>query len=101
MKRRAATRALRQTTTTKRSRNGAAKALPVKNRKMQQNAAVRDGDGDSDGDHRYWLFKSEPNTRMSGGVDVKFGIDDLIKEKNQTTHWDGVRNHQAKNFMRV
>jgi len=39
----------------------------------------------------YWLIKSEPNV---------FSIDDLIKAKNQTTFWDGVRNYQARNFLR-
>jgi predicted RNA-binding protein with PUA-like domain len=40
---------------------------------------------------RYWLMKSEPD---------EFGIDDLVKAKNQTTAWFGVRNYQARNFMR-
>jgi predicted RNA-binding protein with PUA-like domain len=39
----------------------------------------------------YWLMKSEPNA---------FGIDDLVKMPNQTEHWDGVRNYQARNMMR-
>ena len=39
----------------------------------------------------YWLMKSEPSV---------FGIDDLIKRKNQTEPWDGVRNYQARNMMR-
>lgn len=39
----------------------------------------------------YWLFKSEPD---------EYSIDDLGKDKNQTTHWDGVRNYQARNFIR-
>ena len=39
----------------------------------------------------YWLMKSEPNT---------FSIHDLEKSPTQTTHWDGVRNYQARNFMR-
>ena len=39
----------------------------------------------------YWLMKSEPDV---------FGIDDLKTKKNQTEHWDGVRNYQARNFMR-
>jgi predicted RNA-binding protein with PUA-like domain len=39
----------------------------------------------------YWLMKSEPDV---------FGIDDLAKLKTKTTHWDGVRNFQARNFMR-
>ncbi|WED43610.1 EVE domain-containing protein [Legionella cardiaca] len=40
---------------------------------------------------RYWLMKSEPDC---------FSIDDLRNASNQTTHWDGVRNYQARNFMR-
>ncbi|OAH99668.1 putative RNA-binding protein with PUA-like domain [Methylomonas methanica] len=39
----------------------------------------------------YWLMKSEPDT---------FGIDDLFKRPEQTEHWDGVRNYQARNMMR-
>ncbi|MCW8860064.1 MAG: EVE domain-containing protein [Deltaproteobacteria bacterium] len=39
----------------------------------------------------YWLMKSEPNA---------FSIDDLEKMPNQTEHWDGVRNYQARNMMR-
>ena len=39
----------------------------------------------------YWLMKSEPDV---------FGIDDLAKSPAKTTHWDGVRNFQARNFMR-
>ncbi len=40
---------------------------------------------------KYWLVKSEPEV---------FSIDDLSKLKNKTTHWDGVRNYQARNFIR-
>jgi predicted RNA-binding protein with PUA-like domain len=39
----------------------------------------------------YWLMKSEPDV---------FGIADLAKAARKTTHWDGVRNFQARNFMR-
>lgn len=39
----------------------------------------------------YWLMKSEPDT---------FSIDDLQKAKNQTSPWDGVRNYQARNYIR-
>ena len=39
----------------------------------------------------YWLMKSEP---------AVFSIDDLKHAAGQTTHWDGVRNYQARNFMR-
>ena len=40
---------------------------------------------------KYWLFKSEPS---------EFSFEDLKKNKNQTTFWDGVRNYQARNFLR-
>lgn len=39
----------------------------------------------------YWLMKSEPDA---------FSIDDLVKMPDQTEHWDGVRNYQARNLMR-
>ena len=39
----------------------------------------------------YWLMKSEPET---------FSIDDLRSSPKKTTYWDGVRNYQARNFMR-
>jgi predicted RNA-binding protein with PUA-like domain len=40
---------------------------------------------------RYWLMKSEPDV---------FGIDDLAAAPRKTTAWWGVRNYQARNFMR-
>ena len=43
------------------------------------------------GEKRYWLVKSEPET---------FSFDDLLRAPNKTTHWDGVRNFAARNFMR-
>lgn len=39
----------------------------------------------------YWLMKSEPET---------FGIEHLQKAPKKTHCWDGVRNYQARNFMR-
>jgi predicted RNA-binding protein with PUA-like domain len=39
----------------------------------------------------YWLMKSEPE---------EFSIDDLVKAKNQSVAWFGVRNYLARNFMR-
>lgn len=41
---------------------------------------------------KYWLLKSEPES---------FSIDDLAKAPKKTTCWDGVRNYQARNFMRA
>jgi len=40
---------------------------------------------------RYWLMKSEPTT---------YSIDALIQFPKQTDHWEGVRNYQARNFLR-
>jgi predicted RNA-binding protein with PUA-like domain len=40
---------------------------------------------------KYWLFKSEPS---------EFSWDDLKRSNNQTTFWDGIRNYQARNFLR-
>ncbi|HXN06316.1 MAG TPA: EVE domain-containing protein [Nitrospiria bacterium] len=40
---------------------------------------------------RYWLLKSEPTT---------FSIRDLRDSKDKTNCWDGVRNYQARNFLR-
>lgn len=40
---------------------------------------------------RHWLLKSEPEA---------FSFDDLLASPDRTTCWDGVRNYQARNFMR-
>jgi predicted RNA-binding protein with PUA-like domain len=39
----------------------------------------------------YWLMKSEPD---------EFSIDDLVRAPRKTVPWFGVRNYQARNFMR-
>lgn len=40
---------------------------------------------------RYWLMKSEPD---------EASIDDALAAKGSTVAWTGVRNYQARNFMR-
>ena len=40
---------------------------------------------------RYWLMKSEPD---------EVSIDDALAAPSQTVPWTGVRNYQARNFMR-
>lgn len=40
---------------------------------------------------RYWIFKSEPSC---------FSFQHLQGRPNATEHWDGVRNFQARNFLR-
>jgi predicted RNA-binding protein with PUA-like domain len=42
-------------------------------------------------DPNCWLFKSEPSS---------FSLDDLKSRPDATEHWDGVRNYQARNFLR-
>ena len=39
----------------------------------------------------YWLFKSEPDT---------WGWNDQLAKGDKGEEWDGVRNYQARNFMR-
>jgi len=39
----------------------------------------------------HWLLKTEPET---------FSFDDLMRAPRKTTGWDGVRNYQARNFLR-
>jgi len=41
---------------------------------------------------QYWLFKSEPNT---------WGWDDQVAKGDAGEEWDGVRNYQARNNMRL
>ncbi len=40
---------------------------------------------------KYWLMKSEPS---------ECSVDDALAAKNATVPWVGVRNYQARNFMR-
>ncbi|WP_425097973.1 EVE domain-containing protein [Tropicibacter sp. S64] len=40
---------------------------------------------------RYWIFKSEPET---------WGWDDQLARGDAGEEWNGVRNYQARNFMR-
>ena len=42
-------------------------------------------------ERNYWLFKSEPTA---------YSFTDLMDEEDQTAEWDGVRNYQARNFLR-
>ena len=39
----------------------------------------------------YWLLKSDPK---------EFGWEDLKKQASRRTMWDGVRNYQARNFLK-
>lgn len=41
---------------------------------------------------KYWLLKSEPTV---------FSLQDLARAPRKTTSWEGVRNYQARNFLRA
>ncbi len=43
------------------------------------------------GETRYWLLKQEPES---------FSFADLQRAPGRTTPWDGVRNYQARNYLR-
>ncbi|XP_017566554.1 thymocyte nuclear protein 1 [Pygocentrus nattereri] len=72
------------------------RAVPTEKPQDQNLKSVRS----SGTTYSHWLMKSEPESRIENGVDVKFGIEDLKALPNQTSCWDGVRNYQARNFMR-
>lgn len=46
----------------------------------------------------YWLLKAEPETRLEGGVDVRFSIDDL-RARTKPEGWDGEFNANKKTRM--
>lgn len=45
----------------------------------------------SGSNRQYWLVKTEPGD---------FSLDDLWSSSGRVTHWDGVRNYQARNYLR-
>eukprot|EP00899_Mesostigma_viride_P025859 jgi/Mesvir1/6458/Mv19537-RA.1 len=51
-------------------------------------------------ERRFYLMKSEPESRLENGVEKKFSYNDLCALPNATSAWDGVRNYQARNVMK-
>ena len=43
-------------------------------------------------ERQYWLRKTEPEA---------YSFDDLLAQKKQTDHWDGIRNYLSRNHMRA
>jgi predicted RNA-binding protein with PUA-like domain len=70
-------------------KKAATKGAPVKKSSVV-GAAAKLAETKASGS-RYWLVKSEPES---------FSIQDLAKAPSQTTHWNGVRNYQARNMLR-
>ncbi|XP_077162271.1 thymocyte nuclear protein 1 [Paroedura picta] len=73
------------------------KRNPTRKSSAEKASAKQEGNKKT---YTHWLMKSEPESRLEKGIDVKFGIEDLKAQTNQTACWDGVRNYQARNFLR-
>jgi predicted RNA-binding protein with PUA-like domain len=75
------------------TRTTRAKAVPRKTAQKTKSGGAWDAvfAPRAPGEKRYWLVKSEPDV---------FSFDDLLHMHNKTTHWNGVRNFVARNFMR-
>ncbi|XP_058400763.1 thymocyte nuclear protein 1 isoform X3 [Diceros bicornis minor] len=80
------------------TKNPGEASAKVKNSSPQKTSAFKNCEKNLSS---YWLMKSEPESRLEKGVDVKFSIEDLKAEPKQTACWDGVRNYQARNFLRA
>lgn len=69
------------------AKKSTAKSAAKSSAKPATNAAGAPANG-----RQFWLVKSEPDC---------FSYDDLLAAPRQTTFWSGVRNYQARNFMRA
>eukprot|EP01137_Pigoraptor_chileana_P001192 Opistho-2@38456 len=68
-------------------------ALPASTRSVPSNCIVPAG-------NKCWLMKSEPDLRLEKGVDISCSIKKLQSLEGMRVPWYGVRNYQARNFMR-
>ena len=95
-------RAKSQKSSSKSSSKSTESAEALKSAEASKSVAPSNSAGSESGQRAFshWLFKSEPESRFERGIDVKFGFDDLKAEPDQTACWDGVRNYQARNFMK-
>lgn len=76
---------------------------PVRKRGKSASSALNDSvvsEVCEDGEKCYYLLKSEPESAIRRGVEMKFSIDDLAACEDQTECWDGVRNYEARNNLR-
>jgi len=65
--------------------------MPQPKSKTESNSKSTPGPASKPASKKCWLVKSEPDC---------FSIHDLATSPRQTTCWDGVRNYQARNFLR-
>ncbi|XP_004075392.1 thymocyte nuclear protein 1 isoform X1 [Oryzias latipes] len=92
---------VRKETTSSDDSSDEGKASAFNKKKKAATPARKREKGSSDSPtYSHWLMKSEPESRFQNGIDLKFGIEDLKAQPEQTACWDGVRNYQARNFMR-
>uniref|UniRef100_A0A7S0G329 Thymocyte nuclear protein 1 n=1 Tax=Rhodosorus marinus TaxID=101924 RepID=A0A7S0G329_9RHOD len=67
---------------------------------VRKHDAVSDENANISGERRYFLMKSEGESRIVAGQEVKFSTDDLENMPEEISQGDGVRNYQARNIMR-
>ena len=75
------------------SRSAGESATPSRKRAGKKTGGAWDAvfSARAPGERHYWLVKSEPEV---------FSFDYLLRVHNKTTHWNGVRNFAARNFMK-
>lgn len=73
------------------AKKGPAKKPPAKDKVAPKKAAAKKPTASKPTGPQYWLFKSEP---------FKFSWEMLKAKGEKGEEWDGVRNYQARNFMR-
>lgn len=84
------------------SENNVNETVSPKSKKPRTNTkpqSTSSSQPDNSSQSAYYLFKSEPESRIQNGHQMKYSIDDLAQEEDAITHWDGVRNAEAKNCM--
>ncbi|CAI9624601.1 unnamed protein product [Staurois parvus] len=67
----------------------------VKGRRKAAASGRSDSNEKPKEEYHFWLMKSEPESRIEKGMDMKFGIEDLKAQPDQRACWDGVRNYQV------
>ena len=69
-------------------RRGSDFSVEVGRKKVVRKELELDEESEEDEGPSYWLMKAEPDSRMEGGRDMKFSIDDL-KDAKEPEGWDG------------
>lgn len=84
-----AEKATNETETASNGRRSSNVSVEIEKHKKEEMEDEKDQDGEEEADrHLYWLMKTEPESRIEKGKDVKFSIDDL-KAATKPEGWDG------------